>query len=157
MNKVKDIDNAALEFVVVHYQEGHLNIDVAWHSFKTQTGRYGRRDYRHVASVVLGVIFLSAAACGIYFNSRIPQSTGTSDVSCKADSVDERSVESVKIFRYDNCPINKVLKDVSDYYGVHLSTNDSTKNVSGEIEMVSSVDEVVDMLERTMKITIVRK
>lgn len=157
MNKVKDIDNAALEFVVVHYQEGHLNIDAAWHGFKTQTGKYGRRDYRHVASIALGVIFLTTAACGIYFNSRISQSIDTSDVSCKADCVDVRSVDSVKIFSYDNCPINKVLKDVSDYYGVHLSTNDSTKNVSGEIEMVSSVDEVVDMLERTMKITIVRK
>ena len=157
MNQVKDCEKSALEFVAAHYKVDHIDVDAAWHRFKIQTGRYNRRNYRHVVAAALGIVVIVAIASSLYLSNRTPQSTGSVDVPCGIDSVETHCNESIKVYKYDNCPINKVLYDVSNYYGVHLVANDSTKYMSGEIEMSSSVDDIIDIIEQTMAITIEKK
>ena len=59
----------------------------------------------------------------------------------------------VKVFRFNNAPVNTALKDISNYYDVPLKASDTTKNISGEFES-HNVDEAIDLLQATLNIKI---
>lgn len=57
------------------------------------------------------------------------------------------------IFRFNNTPINVVLKEISEYYHVTLTANDSTKRLSGDFE-VSDLRGVIELLEQALNLKI---
>lgn len=60
---------------------------------------------------------------------------------------------ATKLFKFDNAPIGEVLKQLSKYYNVKLSTNDSEKKVSGEFEALE-LNEMISILEDMLDIKI---
>lgn len=59
-------------------------------------------------------------------------------------------------FVYDNTAIDIVLNELSDYYRVHLSTSDIGKRLSGRFS-TQSLEEIINVIEQTLHIKIVRK
>lgn len=60
------------------------------------------------------------------------------------------------IFEFNNTPISQVIQTVSECYQVNLSANDTTKSISGTFK-ADNLDEVIDILETTLDITIYRR
>lgn len=157
---MKKINEEELRFVVRHYQTGRFDGRKAWFKFRQQHPACRRslwqlttkRHWAVAATIVSAVI--AVMALGIYHYSHSISSPLPPVVpyNQQTDSVDKQS-DSIRVFRYDNTPINIVLRDVSDYYGTTLTVNDTTRCVSGEIEATSLAD-VVDMLETTLGVKI---
>lgn len=157
MNMRNINERELLDFVVKHYEENHLNVDVAWRKFAMLTEKNLQRDFRAVAAAIAGIVFIVAAACGILMTTNMIKEKNEDENVNKVESVKPEKKEAVKVFKYDNSPINDVMDDVSKYYGVHLEANDTMKRMSGEIEMTPSVDGVISILEETLNVSISKK
>lgn len=156
------INEKELQFVVTHYKEGIMDEDAAWERLKSRTGKSSGtslRKYAVAASVVLAVGV--ALACGVWKSGNIKwvserstqeTTTGTSQNADSANT-ESKNTAKAKVFYYDKTPINCVLADLASYYSVALTASDTTKCVSGEIE-ASELDDVVDLLETSLKIKI---
>ena len=64
--------------------------------------------------------------------------------------------DTTDVFRFDHTPINEVLNELSRHYNTKLTTNDTTKSVSGEIE-AAKVEDAIEVLETTLGVKIERK
>jgi ferric-dicitrate binding protein FerR (iron transport regulator) len=62
----------------------------------------------------------------------------------------------MRVFHYNHTPIRQVLTELSETYGVELEVNDTTQCVTGEFE-VSSVEEVISLLENAIPVTITKR
>lgn len=60
------------------------------------------------------------------------------------------------VFIFDDTPLPIVLKDLSDYYHVQLTSKDIDKKLSGEFT-TGSIDEIVDLIENVLQATIQKK
>lgn len=60
------------------------------------------------------------------------------------------------IFKFNNTPILQALQTVSKCYQVDLSASDTTRSISGTFK-ADNIDEVIDILETTLNITIYRR
>ncbi len=58
-------------------------------------------------------------------------------------------------YLFSKTPIDRVLKDLSEYYGVHLAADNSNKVFSGELDLAgSTVDVMIEMIEQVLDIKI---
>ncbi|WP_042371630.1 FecR family protein [Bacteroides neonati] len=57
------------------------------------------------------------------------------------------------VFTFDDTPLPIVLKELSDYYHVQLTSKDIDKKLSGEFT-TGSIDEIVDLIENVLQVTI---
>lgn len=60
------------------------------------------------------------------------------------------------VFIFDNTPLPIVLKELSDFYNVQLTSKDIDKKLSGEFT-TGSIDEIVDLIENVLQVTIQKK
>lgn len=142
---MNDIRENELEFVSRHYKKGRLNTNKAWCSFMTRSGRtsimpFYRKSIVASIALVLGI----SVALAFNWNTIFPKEHVTPLIEVKS---------GVVILKYDNEPIGNVLKELSAHYGKTITTEDSTRRISGELE-ASSLDEIVDILETTLNINI---
>ncbi|WP_106831355.1 FecR family protein [Parabacteroides pacaensis] len=56
-------------------------------------------------------------------------------------------------FVYDNTPLEIVLKELSDYYGIRLSATQTPKHLTGRFS-VDNIDEILEIIESTLDIRI---
>lgn len=152
---MKTINEDELRFVAKHYKGGRLNTAKAWKKYRTLSGQTERGKMKRFA-IAASILFMAtmAIAC-IYWtqNHRIPISHDTEETVPMDTTENMKKINNIKVFRYENQPINYVLKDLSQYYGHKLSANDTTKHLTGELQ-ADSLEVVVDMLEETLDIKI---
>lgn len=148
-----------LEFVSRHYKENRLDTDKAWEQLAGRTGmpKPRRTIYRKAIAASAAVVLGFSMALAFDWISIFParQSTEPAEVVA-AEPVARPIIEakdSTVLLRYDNEPVGKILRELSAYYSKNVTTADSTRCVSGEIE-ASSLDEIVGILEATLNINI---
>lgn len=156
---MKQREDKALQFVVNHYREHRLDGRRAWCLFRekhpdmaTLQG-YSMR-FRWVAAVACVFVAVIVVAWGAYYVGHHSPSP-TPRVSPYEQNTDSgrHTTDTLTVFRYNHTPINRVLQDLSNHYGVSLSVNDTTQCVTGEIEAVS-LPEVIDILETTLNVKV---
>ena len=110
------------------------------------------------ASITLAIGFAVAAGIIGYHNYMLPQKPIQNKIL--ADSAitiyEYEECDTTEVFRFDNTPINQVLNELSRHYNTKLTTNDTTKSVSGEIE-AAKVEDAIKVLETTLGVRIERK
>lgn len=162
-----EINEKELEFVSRHYKKGRLNTDKAWGRLRgsrttspLQLAGLRReteqeRGYKAIAASVAIVLGLSVALA--YNWSTIFPSTEQEVVDKHAPAMPIiEAKDSCVVLKYDNEPIGKILGELSGYYHCNVSTEDSTRCVTGELE-ATSLNEVVDILQTTLNIKITVK
>lgn len=160
---MKENKDDELQFVVDHYKEGHKNSDTAWKEFLGLSGlsvKTSNKRWLVAACITFAAIMAVAATVFIVHRGTIkPTAPSVNTEKVVTDSLKEDSVQvkdSVKVFRFDNTPVNLALKDISDYYGITLEASDTTKNISGEFE-AKDINEAISLLEATLNIKIKKK
>ncbi len=58
-----------------------------------------------------------------------------------------------KTFHFDDTPINVVLSQLSQHYGVTLTASDTTRHLSGDFE-ADDLEMLLSMIEQTLGIEI---
>lgn len=150
---MKNINEKELQFVAKHYKQNSLDADSAWKSFVKRTGYKSTDKYRRIAvAASVCVVFGIAIAGGIWYANTI-ETTPTVTVPASPEYRFIKKHGKTVILKYDNEPIGNVLKELSAYYGKQISTSDSTRRISGEIE-AASMEEIVEILEVTLNISI---
>lgn len=148
-----------LEFVSRHYKENRLDTDKAWKQFADRTGMSKPRRTIYPKAIAASVAVVLGLSMALAFNwiSIFPTQQPTEPTAeVVAESAAHPIIEakdSTVLLRYDNEPVGKVLRELSTYYSKNVTTADSTRCVSGEIE-ASSLDEIVSILEATLNINI---
>lgn len=66
-----------------------------------------------------------------------------------------RMAWATKTFIFDNTPISEVLSELSAFYHVQLSTDDTAKELTGEFG-TNSLDEIIDLIENVLQIKILK-
>lgn len=157
---MKENKDDELQFVVDRYKEGHKNSDTAWKEFLDLSGLSGKTSSKRwlvAACITFAAIMAVAATVFIVHHGTIkPTVPSVNTEKVVTDSLKEDSVQvkdSVKVFRFDNTPVNVALKDISDYYGITLEASDTTKNISGEFE-AHDVDEAIELIQATLNIEV---
>lgn len=158
---MKKINDDELHFVVKHYKENRLNADAAWIKLKLKTGNKQTRTLWKSVSVAASVLLIAsiAIACiviGYNHYKSIPQQPNNQIIPVADTLYITENTDSIKVFKFNGESIGKVLKELSTYYGKNLSTADSTKVLSGEIE-ATSCEDAVSIIEGTLDIKIVVK
>lgn len=158
---MKKINDDELHFVVKHYKENRLNADAAWIKLKLKTGNKQTRTLWKSVSVAASVLLIAsiAIACiviGYNHYKSVPQQPNNQIIPVVDTLYITENTDSIKVFKFNGESIGKVLKELSTYYGKNLSTADSTKVLSGEIE-ATSCEDVVSIIEGTLDIKIVVK
>lgn len=156
-----NVNDNELKFVVEKYKQGRLNTDKAWTKLTEQTGtdQRGKHWRKYAVAASISLFFGVAFACIMIPKERTgiePKNEDRTATEHHTKAVASNMPFKVKVFSFDNTPINIALKEISQYYGCKLSCSDSTKCVSGEIE-TQSVDDAVNILEATLSIKITRK
>lgn len=155
---MNDIRENELEFVSRHYRKGRLNTNKAWRTFRNRTGHTSfitlhRKAIAASAAVVLGFSMALAFDWISIFPMQQPTEPATVVTAESAAHPIIEAKDSTVLLRYDNEPVGKILRELSAYYSKNVTTADSTRCVSGEIE-ASSLDEIVGILEATLNINI---
>ena len=158
---MKKINDDELHFVVKHYKENRLNADAAWIKLKLKAGNKQTRTLWKSVSVAASVLLIAsiAIACiviGYNHYKSVPQQPNNQIIPVADTLYITENTDSIKVFKFNGESIGKVLKELSTYYGKNLSTADSTKVLSGEIE-ATSCEDVVSIIEGTLDIKIVVK
>lgn len=162
---MKNINEEELQFVAKHYKQNSLDANSAWKRFVKRTGYKSTDKYRRIAvAASVCVVFGIAIAGGIWYANTI-ETTPSVTVPVSPEyrfikkhgktvilKYDNEPIGNV-LLKYDNEPIGNVLKELSAYYGKQISTSDSTRRISGEIE-AASMEEIVEILEVTLNISI---
>lgn len=160
---MKEINEEELKFVAKSYKEGRLNIDNAWKKYSKQFQTVSNKSYRRIVTAAsITLIAGIALACGLlagYHYGVFP--TGNKSVNTIENNMANApqshvQTDSLVLFRFENEPINIVLKEISNHFGTELYANDTTKNVTGEFE-VQSVEDAINILENTLNIKIGKK
>lgn len=150
---MKNINEEELQFVAKHYKQNSLDADSAWKRFVKRTGYKSTDKYRRIAvAASVCVVFGFAIAGGIWYANTI-ETTPSVTVPVSPEYRFIKKHGKTVILKYDNEPIGNVLKELSAYYGKQISTSDSTRRISGEIE-AASMEEIVEILEVTLNISI---
>lgn len=150
---MKNINEEELQFVAKHYKQNSLDANSAWKRFVKRTGYKSTDKYRRIAvAASVSVVFGFAIAGGIWYANTI-ETTPAVTVPASPEYRFIKKHGKTVILKYDNEPIGNVLKELSAYYGKQISTSDSTRRISGEIE-ASSMEEIVEILEVTLNISI---
>lgn len=150
---MKNINEEELQFVAKHYKQNSLDADSAWKRFVKRTEYKSTDKYRRIAvAASVCVVFGIAIAGGIWYANTI-ETTPSVTVPVSPEYRFIKKHGKTVILKYDNEPIGNVLKELSAYYGKQISTSDSTRRISGEIEAVS-MEEIVEILEVTLNISI---
>ncbi len=150
---MKNINEEELQFVAKHYKQNSLDADSAWKRFVKRTGYKSTDKYRRIAvAASVCVVFGIAIAGGIWYANTI-EATPSVTVPVSPEYRFIKKHGKTVILKYDNEPIGNVLKELSAYYGKQISTSDSTRRISGEIE-AASMEEIVEILEVTLNISI---
>lgn len=156
-------NNEELQFVAKHYKPNCLNTNQAWQRFKERRGIKGwggKRKIAVAASITLAIGFAVAAGIIGYHNYMLPQkpiqNKILADSAIAITSYEHEECDTTEVFRFDNTPINQVLNELSRHYNTKLTTNDTTKSVSGEIE-AANVEDAIEVLETTLGVRIERK
>lgn len=154
MNEIKEDE---FRFIAKHYKEKRLDTDKAWARLLVHTGKRacGHRKWMVAASVIM-VIGIAMACAVIGSRRSVPPAPAhpTDSIKHLADSIVRReAVDSVKVFHFQDEPVNRVLNEVSQYYGKNMVASDTAKRVSGDIQ-ASSSEEVREILEQILDITI---
>lgn len=154
---MKKINENELDFVVKHYKEDRINTEAAWKKFKKRNViMKSRKSWKSISVAASVLIITSAAIACIVLGYRPFKSApkATHSATIQTDTAPAKVVDKkIKVFKFDKEPIGKVLKKLSAYYGKSLSTTDSTKVLSGEIE-ATSCEDMVSIIESTLDIKI---
>lgn len=117
-----------------------------------------RMSYNHLYGLFLALV------CGFVFGYGIWKITSShNNASLKEADTKEveiqlqrNSVDTVKIFKFNNTPVSDALNEISAYFHSNLVASDTTKHVTGEIQ-AGSEESVISILEQTLDIKIDRK
>lgn len=150
---MKNINEKELQFVAKHYKQNSLDADSAWKRFVKRTGYKSTDKYRRIAVAASVCVVFSIAIAGSIWYANTIETTPSVTVPVSPEYRFIKKHGKTVILKYDNEPIGNVLKELSAYYGKQISTSDSTRRISGEIE-AASMEEIVDILEVTLNISI---
>ena len=144
-----------IEFVIKHYQVGHFNANDAWKKMNRDKNSSSRNTFSYrkfiIAATVALIIAISGALAMIVTNTK--KNIPVTAESTIGNTQTLQKTDSTIVFKFKDEPINKVLKQLSSYYGKRLTTNDTTKHVTGELE-IHSLEEATNILETTLQIQI---
>ena len=152
---MKRINDDELRFVVEHYKENRIDTEKAWKKVKAHIANEPRRRWRIsvVAASVVAVAVVAVACFVIGYGNNKPVRK-QNDTPVTVDTVPVKSKgDSIVVFRFADEPVGSALRRLSAHYGKRLTSSDSTKILSGEIE-AASCDEVVSIIESTLNIKI---
>lgn len=151
------IDEDDLLFVVQHYKRNRLNEQSAWKEFSRITkNKPAGKPHRLAIAASLTLIASVILATGIYFNRRLPNNSYAPRPISTEQKTGNTSLEandSTVVFHFADKPINSVLTELGTYFGKNLSANDTTKRITGEME-ISTLEEATNILECTLNIII---
>ncbi len=152
---MKDINEKELQFVADRYEPDALDVEKALRRFQERAGIAPARSWRHIVAVVSMVMLVGGAlACGLWYSQRQRAEVLTESVApAPRYRILKAQGEQSVLLQYDNEPIGNVLRELSAYYGKRLSTKESHRRITGEIE-ATSLDEVIVILETTLHIKI---
>ena len=102
------------------------------------------------------MIAIACIVIGYNHYKSVPQQPNNQIIPVADTLYITENTDSIKVFKFNGESIGKVLKELSTYYGKNLSTADSTKVLSGEIE-ATSCEDAVSIIEGTLDIKIVVK
>ena len=158
---MKKINDDELNFVVKHYKENRLDKDTAWKKLKQHTGKMQTQSIWKGISVAASILLITGIAivCIVvsYNHFKSAPEQPDSIVEQTADTIKTIvKSDSIKVFKFNEEPVGNVLRELSNYYGKALSSADSTKKLSGEIE-ATSCEDAVSIIESTLDIKIVVK
>ncbi|WP_294628357.1 FecR family protein [uncultured Bacteroides sp.] len=74
-----------------------------------------------------------------------------------ASQIPNPAAWAVGKFVYEETPLPDVLKELSDYYQVELTTAGTDKTLSAEFETSDGLDVIVSLIEKTLEIRIEKK
>lgn len=150
-------EEKSLAFVARYFKEGRLNKEKANRLFCKTTG-YGQHTLRlkawRIAAAILLVASITFAAITIVHRQSklLPTPSKVIMDTTSTQQALPDSTQSVT-FHFNRTPVNRVLDEVGEHYGAKLEASDTTKTVSGAIE-VSSLQEATNILETTLNIKI---
>lgn len=146
-----------LMFVVRHYQENHICTDDAWKRFCMMSGRSSTNSHRRLAlAASLTLVAGMLLAMGLLIsNFRRQIWTPTSPLATEVITETNQAVptDSIVVLSFEDEPICSVLQKLSARYEKTFTSSDTTKHVTGKIE-VRSWQEAVSILEATLNIKI---
>ena len=153
---MKNTDDKSLKFVVNRYKERRLDKKKAFNRFCNLTGYrkvYAVPKFLKIAATIFIVATIVFAAGYRHFHSNPPIKPQKQQTdSLQKQKAGSDTVKTV-VFHFNQTPVNAALKEIGCHYHTSLEASDSTKKVTGTIE-VSSLDEAVDILDNTLNITI---
>ena len=136
------------EFVLHYYQPHKLDADQA---IKCLNPRPTRR-LRWVA-VAASLLALAVFATVMTFSlSPTDRPTATTVSKSPAPPAQETKTAAVT-FHFDDTPVNDVLRQLGNYYGVVLSANDTTKHLTGDF-CSDDLNHTLRMIEEVLCINI---
>lgn len=157
---IKKTNEDELNFVVKHYKECRIDEETAWKKFKKLSATKRSRNTWKSISVAASVLIITSVAIAcilLRYNPIKPIQQAPNNMVNPLDTIPiKQNKDSVKVFKFNKKPIRDVLNELSAYYTKTLTTADSTKVLSGEIE-ATSLEEVIGIIENTLDIKITVK
>ena len=154
MNELRENE---LMFVVRHYQENHICTDDAWKRFCMMSGRGSTNNHRRLAvAACLTFIAGMLLAMGVLISNYHRQVwTPTTPLATEVVTETNQAVptDSIVVLSFEDEPVSSVLQKLSTRYERTFTADDTTKHVTGKIE-VRSWQEAVSILEATLNIKI---
>ena len=157
--KTDDKQKQLEDFVLSHYQHGRLDTQQALRNVRQRLQQKEEQPQqahtislwqrlRHVAAAVV-LVLVMVSAYAIYRNAATPQPAPTEQVATPPQPAPAVS----KTFHFDDTPINVVLSQLSQHYGVTLTAGDTTRHLSGDFE-ADDLEMLLSMIEQTLGIEI---
>lgn len=147
----------SLMFVIRHYRKGRLNKKKAYRRFCKITGYKSRSIFstplKIAATILVVATVVFAATKGFYKQNRPvkrPTQIQMDSTNKKNHAVDTLQTAS---FHFNHTPVTYALEEIGKKYNAMLLPSDSTKEISGTIE-VSNLSEAISVLENTLNIKI---
>ncbi len=152
--RMKTINENELLFVAKHYQAGKLNTEVAWKQCRKQLTKDTTYIHKIIAFAASFALIVSIVFAALFLSRKsYPEAPNTIPTTNDSVTLKTPTKNTTKVFHFQHEPINEALYEISVYYGCTLWTNDTTKQVSGEIQ-ADSLEAVIDALEQTLSIKI---
>lgn len=161
--KSRQVNMSGKIYFVVHRDEKHpFEVNGSLSHVKVLGTRFQVNDLVKSASVcvVSGKVLFTAKGQeeGVILTKGMEAElmVGKNKPSLLASRNINQTAWATGIFVFDRTPLSTVLKDLSDFYHVQLTSEDSDKMLSGEFE-TTDLEKIIDLIENVLHVNIQKK
>ncbi|MBD5355856.1 MAG: DUF4974 domain-containing protein [Bacteroides sp.] len=108
-------ENKEINFIAVHYRQGHFSTNEAWRRLGIASPTKWKR--MRIAAVTGGILFLSATAAVIYHQYAVTDNVQVETVEPKTTS----PIFVVKVIDFENTPLPMVIERIKEVYDVEIT------------------------------------